>query len=84
MIAAVADSQATVIIETHSEPLLRRVLSHVDGTREPVVESAHVSLAYVSRQDDASYVEVIRLDKEGHVIDEWPFAAKRDGYAPFD
>jgi len=84
LIAAVADSQATVIIETHSEPLLRRVLSHVDGTREPVVESAHVSLAYVSRQDDASYVEVIRLDKEGHVIDEWPFAAKRDGYAPFD
>jgi predicted ATPase len=71
-------------VETHSEAMLKRIMSHLGSDRMPHLSADKVSLSYVSRSADSSSIEQIRVDNNGRVVDEWPFAARRDGFAPLE
>ncbi len=79
-----SEAHSTLIVETHSEAMLKRIMSHLGGDRLPHLSADKVSLSYVSRSSDASSIEHIRIDSDGRVVDEWPFAARRDGFAPLE
>jgi ABC-type cobalamin/Fe3+-siderophores transport system ATPase subunit len=85
LLASIAGgSNSTLLVETHSEALLRRVLSHVAGVRSPALPFERIAISYVGRTDGASAIEHIRIDSSGRLVDEWPFAAVRDGFSAFE
>ena len=57
------------IIETHSEHLVLRMQKLV---RTGKLKPDDVAILYVSRGEDGSTVERLRLDDEGDFLDEWP------------
>ena len=79
-----SEAHSTLIVETHSEAMLKRIMSHLGSDRMPHLSADKVSLSYVSRSADSSSIEQIRVDNNGRVVDEWPFAARRDGFTPLE
>lgn len=57
------------IIETHSEHLVLRMQRLI---REGQLTPKDVSILYVSRGNNGSRVERLRLDDDGDFIDDWP------------
>ena len=57
------------IIETHSEHLILRMQRLV---REATLKADDLAVLYVSKDELGSHVQRLRLDDEGHFIDEWP------------
>lgn len=57
------------LIETHSEHLVLRMQRLV---RERMLGKEDIAIIYVSRGENGSRVQRLRLDEEGDFIDDWP------------
>lgn len=76
--SALGDQKNTVILETHSEHLILRLLRRIRETTEDRLEGARplraedVSVIYVERGDEGVKVSQLRIDEAGEFIDRWP------------
>lgn len=78
----------TLIVETHSEHLLLRVLRRIRQTQQKIghpselsIEADDVAVLYFDpRPDDTTHVTRLRISPEGEFMDRWPrgFFAERD------
>lgn len=64
-----------VIVETHSEHLVLRVLRRI---REGRIRPEQVSILYVDRVEGESTVQRLHVDEEGEFIDKWPYGFFED------
>ena len=78
--SSIADSKYPVLIETHSEAILRKFIDHVGGEASPKIIASSLSVLYVSRSGEASSVRSIRVADDGRLLDGWPEGAKREGF----
>ena len=69
----------SLILETHSEHILLRLLRRVRETAEGELPPGTLSLTpdllsvvYVEPADDGVYFQPLRIDEEGEFIDRWP------------
>lgn len=66
----VVSGRAQLLIETHSEHLILRVLRLV---RDGVISAADLAVLYVDLHDDgASFVRRLDVDANGELVDGWP------------
>ncbi len=72
-------TEKTLLVETHSEHLmlrlLRRIRETTDGLLPPGVDSLqaeNLSVIYVETTEQAVQFRVLRVDREGEFIDRWP------------
>lgn len=75
-----SESNHPILIETHSEAILRRIVDHISGDALPRISSAMVSLLYVNRSGESSSVRSIRIADDGRLLDGWPEAAADEGF----
>jgi len=84
--AALGERQQQVILETHSEHLILRLLRRIRETTSgdlPVnkseLTSGDVAVFYVERTDEGTRVTPLAIDESGEFIDRWPqgFFAER-------
>lgn len=81
LIAASADRKSQpIVIETHSEAILRRIIDHISGAAQPQIRSSEISLLYISRDGESSSVQNIRIAEDGRLLDGWPDKARQEGY----
>lgn len=70
LVAAIAESKRTVIVETHSEHLVLRLRALI---AEEKVKPEDVALYYIERQRNRSVVRQIQIQRHGHIENEqWP------------
>lgn len=67
--AALGERQNTVILETHSEELILRLMRRI---REGKIRPKDVGVIFVEPLDGGSRVHELELDEDGEFIDEWP------------
>lgn len=72
--------QAPVVVETHSEHVLRRVLRHVGGSVLPALSSDDLAVIYVVRAGGNSSAHVLEVSEDGLLADSWPAEGAEDGY----
>jgi predicted ATPase len=71
-------SPRTIIIETHSEHLILRILRRIRETGEGqlydgiAITPDDVSVCYVCQEDGQSVPRTLRIDDQGEFIDKWP------------
>ncbi|MDZ7577701.1 MAG: DUF3696 domain-containing protein [Candidatus Nanopelagicales bacterium] len=66
----VVGGRAQLLIETHSEHLILRILRLV---RDGLIEPSQVAVLYVDLHDDgASFVRHLEVDSDGDLADGWP------------
>jgi hypothetical protein len=77
--SALGDRKNTVILETHSEHLILRLLRRIRETTEDALPQGarrlrpeDVSVIYVEPGDKGVKVSPIRIDETGEFIDRWP------------
>ena len=81
LIAASADrKRQPIIIETHSEAILRRMIDHISGAAQPRVGVTAISVLHVSREGEVSSVRSIRVSDDGRLLDGWPEKARQEGF----
>lgn len=81
LIAASADrKRQPIIIETHSEAILRRIIDHISGAAQPRVGVSAISVLHVSREGEVSSVRSIRISDDGRLLDGWPDKARQEGF----
>src|SRR5690606_844254 len=77
----------TLLVETHSEHLLLRLLRRIreygEGALEPglpIVKSSLLAVYYAQPTDDGVHLLHLRVDETGEFIDPWPegFFAERE------
>jgi predicted ATPase len=66
---AYLENKHQIIAETHSEHLMLRVQRLI---RTGVLNADDVCVLYVSRAEDGSTVQELRLDQDGESLDLWP------------
>ena len=71
------DRAAQWIVETHSELLIMRLQRRI---RERKLSHQDISVLYVDRDENGSYVQQLRLDEDGEFIDDWPDGFFDDGF----
>jgi len=70
LIDTVTAGRAQLLVETHSEHLVLRLLRRV---REGALDPADLSILYVDLDDaGAAFVRRLEVDAEGDLIDGWP------------
>lgn len=74
------DSKHPILIETHSEAILRRIVDHISGDALPRISSTMVSLLYINRSGESSTVRSIRISDDGRLLDGWPDTATDEGF----
>ena len=74
------DSKHPILIETHSEAILRRIVDHISGDAMPRISSTMVSLLYINRSGESSSVRSIRISDDGRLLDGWPETATDEGF----
>jgi predicted ATPase len=84
--AALGDSKNTLIIETHSEHLILRLLRRIRETAEGNLEEGQISITpddlavvYAKPTKDGTKLVHLRVTKDGDFVDPWPdgFFAER-------
>lgn len=85
--SALGDAQNQIIIETHSEHLILRLMRRIrethDGTLPegiPRITPEDVAILFVEPTEQGSVVRQIRLDEEGQLIDAWPGGFFEEGF----
>jgi hypothetical protein len=74
----VARAQRTLIVETHSEHLILRILRRIRETtrRQPhnkiAMKPTDLSVVYISKDSGQSVPRTIRVDQDGEFVDNWP------------
>ena len=76
LLCATAESQCQLIVETHSDYVLDRILLDIRDKRTDL-KPDDVSILYFEREDLAVTIHSIRIDDEGNVLDA------PDGYRGF-
>jgi hypothetical protein len=70
LVDTVTAGRAQVLVETHSEHLVLRLLRRV---REGVLDAADLALLYVDLDDQgAAFVRRLAVDDDGDLVDGWP------------
>jgi AAA15 family ATPase/GTPase len=76
-----------LIIETHSEHLLLRVMRRMRETFNknlpegyPEIKPSEITILYVQPTDSGTVVRVLELDAEGQLLDQWPDGFFEEGY----
>ena len=77
--SALGERKNTVILETHSEHLILRLLRRIRETTEDILPQGarplrpeDVSVVYVEPGDEGVKVSPLRIDETGEFIDRWP------------
>jgi predicted ATPase len=85
--AALGEQKNTIIIETHSEHLLLRLMRRMRETVNenlpkgmPPVSPDDVAILYVQPTQAGSVVRVLELDAEGQLLDPWPGGFFEEGF----
>jgi predicted ATPase len=72
-------SRRTILIETHSEHIILRLLRRIRETtyeefpdRSPSLTADKVSVIYVESLPDGVLIRRLRVDEQGEFIDRWP------------
>jgi len=84
--SALGERNNTLLLETHSEHLILRVMRRmrdtVRGKRggEPPVRPADVALLFVTPDSKGSIVRELRLKPDGSLLDEWPGGFFEDNF----
>ena len=66
---AIHEKGHQIVAETHSEHLMLRIQRLI---RTKKISPQDVCVLYVSRNEDGSSVQQLRLDEDGEFLDEWP------------
>jgi len=84
---ALSEQKNTIIIETHSEHLLLRLMRRIRETAKenlpknmPPVSPDDVAILYVQPTQTGSVVRVLELDAEGQLLDPWPGGFFEEGF----
>ena len=81
LIAASATREGQpIVIETHSEAILRRMIDHISGAVDPRIGVGALSVLHVSREGESSTVRSIRVSDDGRLLDGWPDKARDEGF----
>lgn len=71
--------ERTILLETHSEYMMLRVMKRLFDTHECVLQSDQhrlssedVAIYYVSSTDGGSQIKKLRVDDDGEFLDRWP------------
>ena len=85
--AALGEGRNTLLIETHSEHVLLRVMRRMRETGNgnlpdniPPVRPEDVCVLFVEPKKPASVVRHLELDEEGQLLDPWPGGFFEEGY----
>jgi predicted ATPase len=78
--ASAARDTQPIVIETHSEAILRRMIDHISGAVEPRIGVGALSVLHVSREGEVSTVRSIRVSDDGRLLDGWPDKARDEGF----
>lgn len=78
--ASATRERQPIVIETHSEAILRRMIDHVSGAVEPRIGVGALSVLHVSREGEVSTVRSIRVSDDGRLLDGWPDKARDEGF----
>lgn len=85
--AALGAQKNTIIIETHSEHLLLRLMRRMRETANenlpknmPSVSPDDVAILYVQPTQAGSVIRVLELDAEGQLLDPWPGGFFEEGF----
>jgi len=85
--AALGERRNTLLIETHSEHVLLRVMRRMRETSDgnlpegiPRVTPEDVCVLFVDPKGTASAVRRMELDSEGQLLDAWPGGFFEEGY----
>lgn len=78
--ASAAREGQPIVIETHSEAILRRMIDHISGAVEPRIGVGVLSVLHVSREGEVSTVRSIRVSDDGRLLDGWPDKARDEGF----
>lgn len=78
----------TSLIETHSEHLLLRLMKRMRQTSEGTLEDDSLSLTlddisilYVDADDNLTYINELKLDSDGSLLDPWPGGFFEEGFS---
>ncbi|MFA4986870.1 MAG: DUF3696 domain-containing protein [Candidatus Brocadiia bacterium] len=85
--SALGDSKNTLLIESHSEHLLLRIMRRMRETNSkelpegvPEVTPKDVCILFVQPKGSASVVRQLELDAEGQLLDAWPGGFFEEGF----
>ncbi|MER3422888.1 MAG: hypothetical protein C4293_06315 [Nitrospiraceae bacterium] len=85
--SALGDRKNTLILETHSEHLILRIMRRMRETAKnkhasglPPVRPSDVAVLYVQADSAGSKVLELRLDDEGTLLDPWPGGFFEEGF----
>jgi hypothetical protein len=84
--SALGDRKNRLLIETHSEHIILRVMRRMRETAKkktragPPVRPEDVAVLYVQRDGSRSVVLELRLDDEGTLLDPWPGGFFEEGF----
>lgn len=85
--SALGDKKNTLLIETHSEHLLLRVMRRMRETSDgdlpegvPQITPKDVCVLFVQPKGTSSAVRHLELDEEGQLLDAWPGGFFEEGY----
>jgi hypothetical protein len=77
--SALGENKNTLLLETHSEHLILRILKRIrETTRAKLPEGclsitpADIAVLYVAPSDEGSLVRELRINDQGRFIDNWP------------
>lgn len=85
--SALGDRKNTMILETHSEHLILRIMRRMRETAQkkldssyPPVRPSDVTVLYVKADSSGAKVLELRLDEEGTLLDPWPGGFFEEGF----
>ena len=68
--STVVEGRGQLLIETHSEHLILRLLRRV---REGVLEPEQISILYADvHEDGGTFLRQLEVDRSGDLVDGWP------------
>ncbi len=80
-------SVSDIIIETHSEHILLRLMKRMRQTSEGILEDESLKLTpndicllYVDSDDERTFVLELELDEDGSLLDPWPGGFFEEGF----
>lgn len=85
--SALGERKNTMILETHSEHLILRIMRRMRETAQKKLDSGHppvkpsdVAVLYIQADRSGAKVLELRLDEEGTLLDPWPGGFFEEGF----
>jgi predicted ATPase len=89
LLSACGNSPKTILLETHSEHLILRLLRRIRETSQGLIPNENceirctpddLAVLYVDQASDGIRVSNLRVDEQGRFIDEWPEGFFEEGF----